>query len=96
MDINGVIVKENKDIEAIKTKNASLEIKMVTVKTSKKFTPQEAKRAIKSKKCSLCSETFERNCDHKNHLESHHEKKLFFGKLFQILPLFQQQYHLSI
>ena len=63
MDLNVVIVKKSKDIEAIKKKIISLEIDMNSAKKSQIFKLQGESSVSKVKKCTLCSDTFHRHYD---------------------------------
>ena len=75
MDVNGAIIKENKDIDDLKMKITSVEIDMVTVKARNHGASKNQEKNMNLKKCDICSESFTRNCDLETHLDNQHEKR---------------------
>ena len=77
LDKNGVIFKENEEIQTIQKKMLSLEedlgsLKVMNTKSKKSNTKiDQTFQNSKSTKCSQCEETFSRNCDLENHFEVH-------------------------
>ena len=58
----------------MRKKITSLEIDMGNAKKYQVDKIQERNRNVKLKKCNLCDETFERNCDLETNLENYYEK----------------------
>ena len=105
LDLNGVILKESKEVDNLKKKVASLDIDLKLVKNKsqkgtdqKEITGQNKETKSKPKACKECGKSFIKNHQLEKHLEDHakvkNKKCDVCGKLFFLE--WRLQKHLSV